>query len=457
MQTKRNASRAALITERLHEELMRWRDSGRWLVGYSGGIDSSVLLHLCAAYRGTDSKAPPLLAVHVNHGISTEADRWQTHCERQCAALDIPLLTAAAQRAPPQGGPEATARRARYAAYLRHLNPGDTLFLAHHQDDQLETLLLHLCRGGTAALSGMPSQRTLGPAQLVRPLLDTSRAAIHAWAIQRQLIWVEDASNRDEHFDRNYLRHRILPLLEQRWPSLAHTASRSARLGDEERQLHDDLAAQDLTTTACDKGLSVAALRTLSPARRHNLLRYWLSRLGAPPLRYSSHTHIERDFLNSREDASPLLAWGGYQLRRYRGTLYALPQLPMPPQQHHTWQPLEPLQLSGMGQLCAQRVEGGGLRLQRQLEVRFRSGGERCRPCGSAHSRPLKKLLQERGVPPWLRERVPLIYFEGQLAAVADLWVCQHFAANAGEAGLSLSWHPPTMAGTPRQLSHITS
>ena len=446
-------SGAALSLAGPRAELACWRDSARWLVGYSGGVDSSVLLHLCADYRAANSDAPPLLAVHVNHGLSADADRWQQHCEHQCAALDIPLLSTAARQAAPQGGPEATARRARYAAYLQHLDSGDTLFLAHHQDDQLETLLLHLCRGcGTEALGGIPSQRPLGPARLARPLLGTSRAVIRAWAERRQLSWVEDASNRDEHFDRNYLRHRVLPLLRQRWPAIAHTASRNTGLRDEERQLRTDLAAQDLATAACGEGLSAAALRELSPARRHNLLRHWLRARGAPPLRHTSRAHIERDFLASREDATPLLAWGGYQLRRYRGILYAIPQLPMPPRSRLSWQPLEPLSLSGMGRLCARRVQGGGLRLQQRLEVRFRRGGERCHPPNAGHSRSLKKLLQERGVPPWLRERVPLIYLEGRLAAVGDLWVCQHFAADAGEAGLSLSWHPPTTAGRPAPL-----
>ncbi len=452
-QAERGTGDSSALLADVASALVPYLDSPRWLVGYSGGIDSGVLLQLCVDYCASHSDAPPLVAIHVNHRLSADADRWQRHCERQCAALGIPLLTATVQQTTPRGGPEATARRARYAAYLNHLNPGDTLLLAHHQDDQLETLMLQLCRGCDAdGLNGIPSQRPLGTAQLLRPLLDTSRVAIQAWAEHRGLCWVEDESNRDEKLDRNYLRHRVLPLLRERWPALAHTASRSAVLRAEERQLREELATRDLAAVCCGEGLAIAALRTLTPARRHNLLRHWLKLRGAPPLRHSSRAQIERAFLSSRDDAMPLLAWNGYQLRRYRNVLYAIPVLPTPPHARHSWQPLQPLRLSGMGQLSARRVQGDGLRLQTQLEVRFRRGGERCHPPGSTHSRPLKKLLQERGMPPWLRERVPLIYLNGQLAAVGDLWVCQHFSADAGEAGLSLSWQPPTMVGWPAPL-----
>ncbi len=425
----------------------------RYRLAFSGGLDSHVLLHALAALG--EGLGAPASAIHVDHGLHSESGAWAAHCARVAGELGVPLELRRVDGRPASGeSPEAAARHARYAALAACLEAGDCLLTAHHQDDQAETLLLQLLRGaGPKGLAGMPSAAPFGPGLHRRPLLGFARAELRAYAEAHGLRWLEDPSNADTGLRRNLLRHTILPELRASWPAVARTLSRSAGHCAEAAALMEELAAADLDAAGAEDapgGLALAALRRLSPARRHNLLRHWLERQGLPLPHLAHLARVDADLLGVREDAAPVVAWPGAELHRYRGALFALPPLPaLPEGLRLTWDGEGVLELpDGLGRLEWARADGAGLAPARlagaRLEVAFRGGGERLRPAGRAHHHPLKKLFQEWGVPPWLRPRLPLLYVDGQLAAVAGLAVADEFRAVAGAVGALPRWRVPS-------------
>jgi tRNA(Ile)-lysidine synthase len=425
------------ITDHLRRFLQTLPPAGRYLVAYSGGLDSHVLLHALNAL-GVN-----LAAVHVHHGLSPNADLWSEHCLAVCKELDVPCRVSRVQVTAAGSGLEAAARSARYAALEQALGEGEMLLTAHHQDDQAETLLLMLLRGaGVAGLAAMPPLRRCAAGWLARPLLDLPRDALRHYAQTQGLSWVDDESNFDTSLDRNHLRHDLLPRLRQRWPAASRAMARSAAHLAEAKELLEELAAADLARSGGSRPgtLSVAALGQLTPARRRNLLRYWVRGQGLP-LPDSVHLRrIEQEILPARPDAEPHVAWPGAEVRRYRDDLHALWPLAPLPAAELPWTADAPLALSDGRILVAVPAAGLGLSAARcagaRITVRFRAGGERCAPVGRGHSHELKKLFQEAGVPPWERERVPLLFVDGVLAQVLGYWICEPFAAAAGEAGL---------------------
>lgn len=431
------------------ESLQRLPGPKRYWLGLSGGLDSMSLLQLLAARRS--ELAGELRAVHVNHGLQPQAGDWQRECERVCAGLGVPLECRCIS-VPRVAGEslEAAARERRYAVFTELMASGDILLLAHHQDDQLETFLLQALRGaGVRGLSAMPASAEFAGGLLVRPLLPYSRAELEGWARQQGFAWVEDSSNQDVDFDRNYLRQEVVPRLRVRWPAAATTVSRSARLCAEAEELVDELAAADWAEAGRGAvSLPLKALESLSEPRARNLLRYWLRGLGLP----TPPAHKLDEILNqlpARPDRNPCIDWPGGEVRRYRRRLYAQIPLPPPPAEF-TLLPGGGRELgAGLGSLRLVTATGEGIRaglLPRQgLQVAFRSGGESCRPAGRSHQRPLKKWLQDLHVLPWLRGSLPLLYADGRLLAVAGLFVCESCAAREGEPGLRVEWldHPP--------------
>lgn len=423
----------------------------RYWVAFSGGLDSTVLLQAMAQIR--DRLHADLRAVHVNHHLHPRSDDWQQHCRGACAALQVACECRAVRVTPAKGQSlEAVARACRYAAYRELLQAGDLLLLAQHQDDQLETFLLQALRGaGVQGLAAMPVTAACGAGRVARPLLGFTRAQLQAWALQQDLDWLEDPSNSDLRFDRNYLRHRVLPLLRARWPAAAATASRSTRHCGEALELLTALAGQDLArcTDSRATSLAIAPLRELGAVRVKNLLRLWLERLHCPPPPAHKLERIFAEVLEAREDRNPCVAWGGVELRRYRQRLHVAVPLPEAPGGELCLRPGAELDLGpALGVLSLQAGLGEGVRdtlcPAGGFRVRFRSGGEVCRPVGRGHHRPLKKWLQDYGVLPWMRAHLPLIYAGEDLAAVAGLFVCAPFAAGQGEAGLRICWraHP---------------
>lgn len=426
------------ITDHLRRFIQSQPPAGRYIVAYSGGLDSHVLLHALSRLGVT------LAAVHVHHGLSRHADLWAEHCQAQCAALRVPCTVMRVQVPRVGGGLEAAARDARYAALEQVLGTGEMLLTAHHQDDQAETLLLMLLRGaGVAGLSAMPAVRSFGSGLLGRPLLELPRAVLHDYAVVHALSWVDDESNYDTDLDRNYLRHEVLPVLRRRWPVVERTLARTAAHLAEAGELMAGLAAADLATAHGGHAgtLSVAVLNSLAVPRRRNLLRHWLRDLRLP-LPDTAHLHrIEQEVLPARLDARPRVDWPGAEVRRYRDDLYAMTPLLPVPDTELPWDLAQPLLLPDGRCLVASPAVGRGLSLKRlaaaRVTVRFRAGGERCAPVGRGHSHELKKLFQEAGVPPWERERVPLLFVDDVLAQVVGYWICASHAAAPGEEALS--------------------
>ncbi|MDD2777169.1 MAG: tRNA lysidine(34) synthetase TilS [Gallionella sp.] len=421
----------------------------RILVGLSGGVDSVVLLH--QLHQLAPRFDWQLSALHVHHGISPNADAWADFCAEFCAALGVKLHIERVNIAPlrAEHGVEAAARTLRRAAFARY--ECDFVALAHHADDQAETVLLQLLRGaGVRGASAMPVGRVstrqnhhedvgLKPdLRFVRPLLTTSRADIVAYAHAHQLRWIEDESNQDDHYSRNFLRQHITPRLAEKFPAYRHTLARSAQHFAEASQLLDELAQLDAGETSAT--LAIARLQSLNPARSKNLLRYFLDQHGAPMPQTVQLDEMLHQLLTARQDAAVCVEYGDWQVRRYQGNIYALPALPefnkdlvlqWQGEGELDWPPLNAhLIFKTVGtnlfvQLDENHANLSHLQLivialdnAESLTLRLRQGGETLRPHPQSPTRTVKNLLQEHGVPPWLRERLPLVYCGERLVAV---------------------------------------
>jgi len=430
----------------LHQQLLL-HPAPAYRVAYSGGLDSHVLLHALVQLR--EQLGVDIGAVHVNHALQADADSWEEHCSKVCTDLEVSYESLRVDARAPRGeSQEAAARDARYAALAAWLTAGEYLLTAQHQDDQAETLFLQLLRGsGVSGLAAMPLRSELGHGQLLRPLLGVTRRQLQAYAEENGLSWMEDPSNRDMAFDRNFLRARILPLLQERWPSASAVLARSAAHCAEASKLLVQLGEQDLANTRVGRkdSLSLTRLLTLPPERQRNVLRHWIEQTTGAMPSTAVLARILNDVLLSRPDAEPCVRWSEHELRRYRGDLYLLKQRPeADTSQVLQWSLPEPLSLPGAGGvLNATRQTGLGIRasaVESGVQVGWRRGGERCLPAGRGQHHSLKKLFQEQGIPPWERSRIPLIYIGDQLAAVAGLWVCEPFHARPKEPGLLIGW-----------------
>ncbi len=418
-------------------------------VAFSGGLDSTVLLHALVELRATVLPELSLRALHVNHGLSAFAQSWTASCEAHCQHWQVEFVSLNVNVDARQGGIEAAARSARYGALIAHLRVGETLLTAQHLNDQCETFLLALKRGsGPAGLSSMSANAEMGGFPVLRPWLNVERQRLADYAHQHRLSWIEDDSNDNTRFDRNFLRLDVLPLLYQRWPHFAAAAARSASLCAEQESLLDELLHEALANLIDASGsLSIAGLLDVSPARRFALIRRWLASCGA---KMPSREQLQRlwdEVALSREDAEPQLRLGTHSIRRYRQRLYWLAPMQSLKDMVISWGGERPLELAdNLGSLVFMASAASGLTLRRPradetLSVRFQASGE-VNVVGRDRSRSIKKLWQEMNVPPWERERIPLIYYNEQLIAAAGRFITRE-ALNCGpqEATWSLLWH----------------
>lgn len=428
----------------LKDSVRRLPEASQVWVALSGGLDSVFLLHLAARCL---PEGRNMRAVHVNHQLQTNAQDTERFCQRLCNDLNVPLtverVTVARRgvEGDRTGGIEESARQARYAVFERVLGPGHLLLMAHHGDDQAETVLFRLLRGsGVRGLAGMPVSRGLGAGVLHRPLLVFSRQQIQSWALQAGLQWVEDPSNRHEVHDRNFLRHSVIPRLKSRWPSLIKRMSRSAQACREQQELADALAQIHYASVAGGEGrLRVAQMAGLSPVEQKNLLHWWITRAGYRFPAVADWGPVLKDLLESGPDREPELRGEGFALRRFHGWIYLVPaseggEAPGPDRALLPSKPVTigPWRLS----VCPVANPAGSAP---PIRISTRQGGERIRPRPDGPSKPLKKWLQEERVPPWERARIPLVFEDdggqAELVAVGDLWLSDKYCGEAPATG----------------------
>lgn len=420
-------------------------DKTYW-IAYSGGIDSHVLLALCAEFR---RHSPiKLRAIHINHNLSPHAEVWSNHCKKICADYDV-ALTVREIKLDLQAGEslEEEARKKRYAVFTEYLDVDDVLLTAHHQDDQAETMLLQLLRGaGLKGLSAMPVIKSFAKGWHARPLLNVERADLQQYAQAHQLQWIDDESNQNIKLTRNFIRHQILSPLKERWPSTTKIISRSAAHCAEAQALLDQFSAElcEQVKGAERNTLSIQKLLTLDAAKQRLVLRTWINQLGFALPNADKLEAIRNDVFTAASDRMPRVIWDKVEVRSFRDDLYLISALePHNLEQNYDWDLQRPLLLPNIGMLQAQQINGVN-RLKNDIErvqVRFRQGGEMANLLNRGRHT-LKNLFQEWGVPPWLRDRVPLLFADGKCIAAVGYFVDPEYAAIGDEGGWEISLNP---------------
>lgn len=417
-------------------------DHSRLLVALSGGLDSTLLLHLAVHCHG-HSRA--VHAVHINHQLQPNASETESFCRDLCGRLGVPLVVekvTVGSGENSDGGIEEAARKARYSALEAMVQRRDLVLMAHHGDDQAETVLFRMLRGsGVAGLAGMPISRALGPATLVRPLLGFERAELERWARSAGLSWVDDPSNIDQRFDRNFLRHTVLPALRERWPGLNRRLRHTAGACAESEALNRKLAALQWQAVGGEQNrLPVEGLKTLSLAEQKNLIRWWVRERGFHAPTPGDWQQVIRDLLFAAEDREPEFRSDGFSLRRFQGDLYLVPDHSPLPDVPVTLEPGPGLNF-GEWFLKLEPAVTPESPLP-PIRIFTRQGGERVRIRPDGPSRSLKKWLQEIAVPPWERARLPLVFAgsgdAAELVAIGDLWCSEQYSEGAHAAGWRL-------------------
>ncbi len=403
----------------------------KFYVAYSGGLDSTVLLH------AMHTEKLPIHAIHVNHHLQKECDSWQKHCEAVCKQWGIAISIKHAEiQNIPQKSLEDLARDARYKLLEEMLDSNSAIVTAHHQDDVAETILLQLLRGsGPAGLAAMPEVKKLIRGFHLRPMLRVSRKELLSYANEHGLDWVDDPSNNECDFDRNYLRNEVLPKIIKRWPAAQKTLARSAELQAQTLSCLHELAKIDLRESNTDESniLEISTLQALSDERLSNVLHYWIQ---SHNLRTPSRKILQQvisDIVRKQEiETSPMQSWKEGEIRRFQNRLYLMEHLSMhDPSQEFRWKINQPLFIESLNRtLLPQELIENNIAVPEganELIVRFRQGGERLKLVGQTQHRSLKNLLNQAGVPPWERSRIPLLYHGDQLISVLGYWNVDQF------------------------------
>lgn len=442
---KRMVQQSSMIIERVREKI---GDYTKILVGFSGGIDSTVLLHALYQLKKNHNSRLIIRAIHIHHGLNKRADAWEQHCAQLCQQWQIPFVCHHVSVDPSEKGIEAAARDARYQAYREELEINEVLVTAQHLDDQAETFLLALKRGsGPAGLSSMPESLPFigkcGQTQLLRPLLTVSRVDLEAYMQAQQLPWVEDDSNQDDRYDRNFLRLHILPRLTTRWPYISNAIARSASLCAEQESLLDELLQETLEGMMDYRGgLFIDELQNCSVAKHNALIRRWigLHQLPMPP--FNQLERIWQEVALARQDAEPVCRLGLVEVRRYQGALWVVPRIANLAGQQYSWSYPATFELpESLGRL--QVMEGQGQirppEPDEKVTVRFGLQGT-LNIVGRHRSRSSKKIWQELGVAPWMRERIPLVYYNDQLITAVGCFITPEGFIGDELVGIAIDW-----------------
>jgi len=415
--------------------LVKQNNIKTWCLAYSGGVDSQVLLHLLYLTKLN------VKAVYIDHGLQAQSADWAEHCKQQCKLLNIPFQIIKVDARSTQGeSPEAAARTARYAALKTCILHDSCLLTAQHLDDQAETVLLQQLRGASAAgCAGMPEIARFGKGWHARPLLNVLQSNILNYAQNNNLCWVEDPSNQQINYDRNYLRHSIIPGIQQRWPAFNKILSIFARQQAENAQLLDVLAEKDLKPSLVEENcLDINQLNIIEDARLRNVLRFWFKIMRYPMPSRAVLEQIVLQIKNTSHDSAVLVNWANVEVRRFRDKLYCLKKISHDASQVYSWDVKEVLSLTSIEKkitLKKFKVDNHDAPfflsadiLTQGVSVRFRQGGEKIKPAGRNANHDLKSLFQEAAVPTWQRDRVPLLYVGDELVAVVGFCLADDFA-----------------------------
>ena len=414
-------------------------------VSLSGGVDSIVLLN--ALYQILD-KGFAIRAIHINHNLYEGSQRWSDFCQKKCDQIQIPINIHSIKVNITEGfGIEAAARKARYHKLQKSIQEREWLMTAHHQDDQLETILLRMARGtGVEGLQGIQKKFDFGRGNILRPLLDVSKNEILEYATKKKLDWVEDTSNQETYFDRNFLRMKVIPTIKERWPTFSSSVSRLSNISTQTSTLLKELAEQDLGFNYSIKNLNIEILKNKSIGRVINIIRFLIlkNEMSVPSMKV---LNSGVNTLLNPKSVNPSMVWDNYCIKRYLDNLYFLQLSELQPQQGNqliNWPIDEPLKLDDNGStLVAVMAKGQGLSLKKchkNLDVQFRKGGESIRPVGHKITKKLKKLFQEDHIFPWVRDKIPLLYKKNELIGVGDLWFNQNYIASEEEDGFLVNW-----------------
>ncbi len=425
----------------------------RYVVALSGGLDSVVLLRSLCALRAEGQLTSEISALHINHNLSPSAQQWQAFCQQICADWQVSLQTKAVEVSA-SGSLEAAARSRRYQAFRELLQADELLLMAHHLDDQIETVLFRLTRGaGAQGLAGIPAQRKLGCGRLLRPLLQYGRAELAAYAAAHQLSWQDDESNSNAQHDRNYLRHQVLPQIEQRWPDYRQSWRKSLALLSENDDLQKQLGAIDLRDATTEMGgISLAVMQDLGSARQRNLLRCWLQQLGVSDPGWNTLHQFVNEFIPGVSPGSKF-ALDICDVYQHKAQLFAvrtLPEFGLEAQTLRLDDGAIDYSLNGNGRLRIEASQDEGIYpLPHALQVKYREGGETLKLKGRPQKK-LKQLLQESGIPPWQRQRVPLLFADAELVCVPGVGIAESYLAQPGQNGRQVVWAAPTQLLAPK-------
>ena len=423
----------------------------RIAVAFSGGLDSSVLLHSLVSIPEFKEK---VFAIHVNHGLSPNSKSWIKHCDKFCSGLGVNFIPLTIELENSKTN-ENILRKARYEALFSCLKQGDVLCTAHHQDDHIETILFRILRGtGIKGLAGIEKYSQMEGIDLIRPLISYSKKDLLDYANKFEVNWIEDESNEDLSISRNFIRKKVIPHLKNdNWPEYKNSISYLSSKAKEANEILDEIAYLDLKLCASESldRLSILKIKELSHARAMNVLFTWLGINTHLGVSNKLTDQVYKSIILASESSNPVVTFGkkgqkgSFQIRRFNNFLHHLPLTEtetLSNKKVWKWNSDDPLELP-TGTLSMQVALGKGISTQLTepgISIKGRIGGERCKPEGRSKSQKLKKLFQEYGVPPWVRDRIPLVYVGDQLAAVSDLWVCDEFVAKKDERGIVLSW-----------------
>ena len=423
----------------------------RIAVAFSGGLDSSVLLHSLVSIPEFKEK---VFAIHVNHGLSPNSKSWIKHCDKFCSGLGVNFIPLTIELENSKTN-ENILRKARYEALFSCLKQGDVLCTAHHQDDHIETILFRILRGtGIKGLAGIEKYSQMEGIDLIRPLISYSKKDLLDYADKFEVNWIEDESNEDLSISRNFIRKKVIPNLKNdNWPEYKNSISYLSSKAKEANEILDEIAYLDLKLCASESldRLSILKIKELSHARAMNVLFTWLGINTHLGVSNKITDQVYKSIVLASENSNPVVTFGkrgesgSFQIRRFNNFLRHLPLTEtetLSNKKVWKWNTNNPLELP-TGTLSMQLSLGKGISTQLTepgISIKGRIGGERCKPEGRSKSQKLKKLFQEYRVPPWVRDRIPLVYVGNQLAAVSDLWVCEEFVAKKDERGIVLSW-----------------